>query len=85
MSLTVLPAGHSRAEVLILGRRIAAELAGEALDPVAALTMADRVALATLALAVEAEAARRAGAEPMTAEALPLLADALAWIEAAGA
>ncbi len=81
MSPAVLPAGHDRHEVLALGRRIAAELAGEALDPAAALTMADRVALATLALEVEAEAARRAGAEPLSADALPALAAALARVE----
>ena len=81
MSPAVLPAGHDRHEVLPLGRRIAAELAGEALDPAAALTIADRMGLATLALAVEVEAARRAGTEPMTAEALPALAAALARFE----
>ena len=85
MSPAVLPAGHARAEVLILGRRIAADLAAEALTPNARLTMADRLGLATLALAVEAEAARRAGAEPTTAEATAILADGLARIEAAGA
>ena len=80
MNPAVLPAGHSRAEVLILGRRIAADLAAEAVDPTSALPMTDR-----MGLAVEAEAARRADVEPVTAEALLLLADALAWIEAAGA
>ncbi len=67
--------------MLALGRRIAAELAAEALDPEASLAMADRIALATLSLAVEAEAARRAGAEPLTAEAIPALAAALARVE----
>ncbi len=83
MSAGVLPAGHRRFEVLQLGRRVAAQLAGEAVDPAAALTMADRYALATLALAVEAEAAQRAEVEPATAEMLPLLAADLARIERA--
>ena len=85
MRLDVLPVGRARAEMLLLGRRVAAELAVEAIGPGSALSMADRMALATLALAVEAEAARRAGAEPFTVEALPLLAAALARIEIAQA
>ena len=81
MSAAVLPAGHHRLEVLQIGRRVAAELAGEAVDPSSALSMVDRYALATLAIAVDAEASRRAGAEPMTAQMLPLLAADLARIE----
>ena len=81
MSAAVLPAGHHRIEVLQIGRRVAAELAGEAVDPSSTLSMADRYALATLALAVEAEAARRTDVEPMTAHMLPLLAADLARIE----
>ena len=77
----VLPIGHDRFAVLALGRRIAAELACEAVDPASALPMVDRFALATLALAVEAETARRADVEPMTLEVLPLLAADLARIE----
>ena len=77
----VLPVGHDRFAVLALGRRIAAELAAEMLDLKAPLTMADRLALATLSLAVEAEAAGRAGAEPLTAEVIPVLAAALARLE----
>ena len=79
-----LPAGHDRASVLQVGRRVAAELAGEAVDPVADLTMADRLALATLALAVDLEASRRAGVEPVP-EAREVLADTLARIEATAA
>lgn len=83
MSTAVLPASHHRLEVLQVGRRVAAELAGEAVDPSSTLSMADRYALATLALAVEAEAARRTDVEPMTAHMLPLLAADLARIEGA--
>ena len=80
--MTSAPAvGHASFAVLQLGRRVAAELAGEAVDPASNLTMADRYALATLSLAVEAEAARRTDAEPMTAHMLPLLAADLARIE----
>ena len=67
--------------VLRLGRRIAAELAGQACDPDADMSMADRFALATLSLAVDEEASRRAGVEPLTGETLPLLAADLARIE----
>ena len=74
-----LPAGHDRASVLQVGRRVAAELAGEAVDPAADLTMADRLALATLALAVDLKVSRRAGLEPM-AGARVMLAAALAEI-----
>ena len=73
--------GHASFAVLQLGRRVAAELAGGAVDPSSALSMAGRYALATLALAVDAEASRRAGTEPMTAQMLPLLAADLARIE----
>ena len=79
-----LPDGHDRASVLQVGRRIAAELAHEAVDPTADLTMADRLALATLALAVDLEASRRAGVEPVP-EAREVLAGALAHIEATAA
>ena len=75
-----LPAGHDRAAALQLGRRVAAELAHEATDPTADLTMADRLALATLALAVDLEASRRAGVEPISG-AREMLAGALARIE----
>ncbi len=83
MSAAVLPAGHRRFEALQLGRSVAAQIAGEAVDPAAALTIADRYALAALALAVDAEASRRAEVEPQTAELLPLLAADLARIERA--
>ncbi len=83
MSAAVLLAGHRRFEVLQLGRSVAAQLAGEAVDPTASLTIADRYALAALALAVEAEASRRADVDPLTAEMLPLLAADLARIERA--
>ena len=73
--------GPDQAAVLELGRRIAADLAREAVDPAAALTMADRLALATLALAVEVETSRRAGVEPLDHEVRPALAAALADIE----
>ena len=75
---------HDRAAMLQLGRRVAGELAGEAIDPETALTMADRLALATLALAVDLEVSARAGVEPV-AEARDVLAEALARIEAAAA
>ena len=67
------PAGHfyatarDRAAVLHKGRRIAAELAGEACDPGSDLTMADRLALAALSVAVDVEESRRVGVEPCTA------------------
>ena len=73
--------GREAFDVLQLGRRVAAELAGEAVDSASNLTMADRYALATLAHAVEAEAARRTDVEPMTAHMLPLLAADLARLE----
>ncbi len=76
------PCCYHPTEILLVGRRIAADLAGEACNPVSALPMADRMALAAMALAVEAEAAERAGVDPMTAETLPVLAAALARIEA---
>lgn len=72
---------HGRAAVLQKGRRIAAELAGEACDPASPLRRVDRLALATLALAVDVEASRLAGVEPLTAVARTGLADALARIE----
>lgn len=81
MKPATLLTAHGRASVLQLGRRVAAELAGEAIDPAADRTMADRLALATLALAVDLEASRRAGVEPV-AEACEVLAGALARIEA---
>ena len=80
----MIAAGHDRASVLQLGRRVAGELAREAIDPVANLTMADRLALATLALAVDLEVSRRAGVEPV-ADAREVLAGALARIEATAA
>lgn len=83
MTGAALSAGHHRFEVLQLGRRVAAELADQAVNPASHITMADRFALAALSLAVDAEAAQRAGFEPLTAEALPALASALARIERA--
>ena len=74
------PAPHDRATMLRAGRLVAAELAGEAMDPEATLTMADRLALASLALAVDSEVSRRAEVEPV-AGAREMLADALAEIE----
>jgi hypothetical protein len=74
------PTPHERVAMLQAGRLVAAELAGEAIDPEAVLTMADRLALATLALAVDLEASRRAGVEPV-AEAREVLAGALARLE----
>ena len=72
---------HDRAAVLHKGRRIAAELAGEACDAGSDLTMADRLALAALSLSVDIEASRRAGVEPCTAQAHAWLAEGLAEIE----
>ena len=77
-------APHDRVAILRAGRLVATELAGEAIDPEAVLTMADRLALATLALAVDLEASRRAGVEPVP-EAREVLAGALARIEATAA
>ncbi len=74
-------AAHDRAAVLQKGRRIAAELAREACDPASPLHWVDRLALATLSLAVNVEASRLAGVQPLTAEARAHLADALARIE----
>ena len=74
------PASHDRAAMLRAGRLVAAELAGKAIDPNAVLTMADRIALATLALAVDLEVSTRAGVEPC-ANAHDMLANALAEIE----
>ena len=73
-SRSIMP--HDHTAVLRAGRRVAAELAGEATNPTADLTMSDR-----LALAVDLEASRRAGVEPV-AEAREVLAGALARIEA---
>ncbi len=72
---------HDRAAVLQKGRRVAAELAGEACDPASPLRMVDRLALATLSLAVDIEASRLAGVEPLTVEVRAGLAEALARIE----
>ena len=79
------PFPHDRVAMLRAGRLVAAELAGEAVDPEATLTMADRLALATLALAVDLEASLRAGVEPCTTKAREWLADALAEVEATAA
>ena len=78
MSLTP----HDLALVLQHGRRVSAELAVEAIDPDADLTMADRLALCSIALAVDIEASRRAGVEPLTDLNREMLAAALAEIEA---
>ena len=75
------PSPNDRVAMLRAGRLVAAELAGEAIDPEAVLTMSDRLALAALALAVDLEASRRAGVEPV-AEAREVLAGALTRIEA---
>ena len=79
MSSAPLPPGHAAFAMLRLGRLVAAELVGEALDPDADLTKADRLALAALALAVDIEVSRRAGVELM-ANAREKLADALAGV-----
>jgi hypothetical protein len=71
--------------MLRAGRLIAAELAGEAIDLEAVLTMADRLALATLSLAIDLEVSARAGVEPCTITARAWLADELALIEATAA
>ena len=78
------PSPHDRVAMLRAGRLVAAELAGEAIDPEAVLTMADRLALATLALAVDLEVSARAGVEPCP-NARDMLAAALAEIEATAA
>lgn len=82
MRSATLPPGHAGFVALQLGRRVAAELAGDAVDPAADITMADRIALAALALAVDIEVSARAGVEPI-AGAREALAGALARIEAA--
>ncbi len=74
--------GRPAFDVLRVGRRIAAELSSEAVDPAAALTMTDRLALAALSLAVDVEVSRCAGVEPCTAQARARLAHELASIEA---
>ena len=68
--------------VLEVSRRIAAELAAEAANPDAGLTLTDRIAFAALALAVDIEASRRAGVEPV-AGVRDTLADRLTMIAAA--
>ena len=77
-------AGRPAFDVLRLGRRLAAELAGEAIGPATDLTIADRLALATLALAVDVETSRRAGVAPLDHEVRPMLAAALADLERRG-
>lgn len=63
MSGATLLLAHNRAAILQKGRRIADELAGEARDPSNDLTMAERIALAALSLAIDLEVARRAEIE----------------------
>ena len=84
MRIVLPPPGSDQVASLRLGRRVAAELAHEATDPTAVLTMADRLALATLALAVEIEASRRAGVAPLDDEVRPMLAAALVDLERRG-
>ena len=55
---------HDRASLLIVGRRIAAQLAAKALDPASGLSWPVRTGLAALVLAVDLEAHRRAGVDP---------------------
>ena len=64
-------------QVLDLAQAIAAELAAEAVDPEADLTMNERRALVGVALAVEAHAARVVGVVPRSAEAEAVLAKAI--------
>ena len=78
------PAPHDRAAMLQAGRRVASDLAAEGVDPAADLTMADRLALCALALAVDLEVSARAGVEPCP-NARDMLAGALAEIEATAA
>ena len=59
---------------------VAAELAVEAVDPAADLTMRERRALVALSLAVEAQAARAVGIEPRSAEAQAIVDRALAAV-----
>ena len=73
--------GRPAFDVLRVGRRIAAELASEAVDPAAALTMTDRLALAALSLSVDVEVSRCAGVAPLDHEVRPMLAAALADLE----
>ena len=75
---------HDHAAVEAKGQRIAAGLTAAALDAAIALPMVDRMALAVLALAVEAEIARRTGRDAPPADHLPHLAAALAEIERQG-
>ena len=79
------PSPHDRVAMLRAGRLVAAELAGEAIDPEAVLTMADRLALATMSLAIDLEVSTRAGVEPCTTKARAWLADELTLIEATAA
>ena len=67
--------------MLQAGRRVASDLAAEGVDPAADLTMADRLALCALSLAVDIEASRRAGVAPCP-NARDMLATALTEIEA---
>lgn len=68
---------HERASVLIVGRRVAQELAAAALDPASGLSTPVRAALAGLVLAVDAEAHRRAGVPLPDAETRAALEAAL--------
>ena len=79
--IAAIASGRPAFDLLRLGRRVAAELAREAINPAAALAMADRLALATLALAVDVEASRRAGVALLDHEVRPMLAAALADLE----
>ena len=54
---------HDRHSVLVVGRRVAAELAAVALDPASGLPTPVRASLAALVLAVDLEAHRRAGVD----------------------
>lgn len=66
-------APHDRHSVLVVGRRVAAELAAVALDPASGLPLRVRAALAGLVLAVDLAAHRRAGVslpDPETRAAL---------------
>ena len=78
------PLSPGQVAVLRLGRQVAAALAREATDPALVLPMADRLAVAALALAVEIEASHRAGVASRDDETRSALATALADLERRG-
>lgn len=68
---------HDWHSVLVVGRRVAAELADVAIDPASGLSLAVRATVAGVVLAVDLEAHRRAGVALPDPETRAALAAAL--------